>query len=108
MLLTIVKIYPKAEYRDIVVDVFNSLRGPLGSNTECLECSVTVATDGDTEVCYMEKWQTRKAMEQHLRSARFSRVLEAMEYSRQPPELTFFNLTRVGGLDLVEKIRKVQ
>jgi quinol monooxygenase YgiN len=108
MLLTIVKIYPKAEYRDIVVDVFKSLKGPLGSVTECLECSVTVATDGDVEVCYMEKWQTREAMEKHLRSTRFSRVLEAMEYSRQPPELTFFNLTKVGGLDLVEKIREVK
>lgn len=108
MLLTIVKIYPKAEYKDIVVDVFNSLKGPLESVTECLECSVTVAADGDAEVCYLEKWQTREAMEQHLRSSRFSRVLEAMEYSSQPPELTFFNLTRVGGLDIVEQIRKVQ
>ena len=105
MLLTIVKIYPKAEYRDIVVDVFNSLKGPLGSVTECLECSVTVETDGDSEVCYMEKWQTRESLEAHLGSVNFARILQVMEYSIIPPAMNFYVLNEIGGMGLVENIR---
>jgi len=53
----------------------------------------------------MERWRSREALERHLRSPLYCRVLEAMELSRQPPEVEFFAVQDIGGLELVEKAR---
>ena len=105
MYLSVVKIYPLPGSEHTVVDVLESMRGPTATLSGCLGCSVTVEVGEDGAVCYTEQWRTREALDRHLRSSLFGRLLEAMECSRRPPEVEFFEVTEVGGLELVEKVR---
>jgi quinol monooxygenase YgiN len=109
MFVTWIKIAPPAGSRRSVIDILQTLQGPLSAITDCLDCSILseVGQDAgqDGWVCYVEKWRTREALGKHLRSVIFNRVLEAMECSRQPPEVGFFEMTEIGDLNLIEQAR---
>lgn len=109
--ISVIKIYPPVGREQAVVDVLDTLKGPIASHADCLGCSVAVESGAAGEgavVCYTEQWRTRQALDRHLRSPLYGRVLEAMECSAKPPEVDFFEATDVGGLDLVEKARTPQ
>jgi len=107
MYLSMIRIYPAPEHEHAVIDVLDSLKGPITANVDGLACAISVETDGSGAVCYQEKWRTREAFEKHLRSTLFDRVLAAMEFSRQPPDIQFYDVTEAGGLDLVEQARVI-
>ena len=105
MFLSVVKIYPAPGSGHTILDVLESMKGPVATLADCLGCSVTVETGEEGAVCYTEQWRTREALDRHLRSPLYGRVLEAMEFSRTPPEVEFYEVTEVGGLELIEKVR---
>jgi len=106
MFLLLTRIYPSTGNEHTVIDVLDSLKGPISSNNDCLACGISVETDETGAICYLEKWLTREALQQHLRSALFDRVLAAMEFSRQPPDVAFYEVNEIGDLNLVEKVRR--
>lgn len=108
MYFSMIKIYPPPGNEHRVIDVLDSLKGPISAVADCLACSITVETDGTGAVCYSDQWRTREALDKHLRSALFSRLLEAMECSHQSPDIAFYDVTEVGGLKLVEQARANQ
>ncbi|MDX9835237.1 MAG: hypothetical protein RBT36_08505 [Desulfobulbus sp.] len=105
MFLTLITMYPSLKNEAKIVEVLDSMKGPIATNADC-QGILSLVDDGPVRsVCYMERWRTRAAMERHLRSALFCRVLEAMELSRTPPVVEFFDATAIGGLELVQKVR---
>lgn len=105
MLLSIVKIYPPAGVEQSILEVLESMKGPVATLTDCIGCSVMVETGDGGAICYTEQWATREALDRHLRSPLYGRVLETMECSRVPPEVDFYEVIEVGGLELVERVR---
>ena len=105
MIISIIKIYPPTGSEHTIIDVLESVKVAIANLYDCLECSVAVEAGEDDQVCYMEQWRTREALDRHLRSPLYGRVLEAMELSRIPPEVTFFKVSKIGGLELVGRVR---
>lgn len=105
MRLSIIKIYPVLGYVPAVIDVLESMRVALGACAECTTCSVARETGEDGAIIYTEIWSSQEAHENHLRSSVFSRVLEAMEFSRKQPVIDFFTATETGGLEVIERAR---
>ena len=106
MYLAMIKIYPSPEMEPVIIDVLESLRGSNAARADCLDCTITVGTDDERRViCYTEQWSSREALNRHLRSPSYSRVLEAMESSRFPPGVFFYKVNDVGGLEVVELAR---
>jgi len=85
--------------------MLDSMQGLTTTNPDSLGCSLTVEAREGKSICYMERWLTRQALEKHLRSALYSRVLEAMELSSILPRIEFFEAREVGGLDFLEQVR---
>jgi quinol monooxygenase YgiN len=105
MNIAIIKIYPAAGYAPAVVDVLESMKAALGAAADCMGCSVAFETGEDGAIVYTESWASPEAHENHLRSAIFSRVLEAMEFSRKRPVVEFFTVTEAGGMEVIEMAR---
>lgn len=105
MFISVVKIFPPPGRAQAVIEILETLKGPIAAEASCLGCSITVEAGEGGAICYTEQWRTREALDRHLRSPLYSRVLEAMECSYQPPEVDFYEATDVGGLELVEKAR---
>lgn len=106
MYLALIKIYPSPEMEPVIVDVLESLKGPNAANADCLDCTITVGDDDESRViCYTERWRSREALDCHLRSPFYGRILEAMEFSQLPPVALFYEVNDAGGLELVELAR---
>ena len=105
MILSVVRIFPRSGLEHSTVEVLESIKGPIAAIAGCLGCSVAVETGDGGVICYSERWRTREALDRHLRSSLYCRVLEAMECSCRPPEVEFYEVSEVSGLELVEKVR---
>jgi quinol monooxygenase YgiN len=104
MILAMINIFPLPGESKEVIDVFHSIKGPVEALSGCIECSVMVDQD-DRAVCYIEKWQERSAFDRHLSSDLFKRILEIMEHSSIKPNVEFYEINGIGGLEIVEKVR---
>ena len=100
-----IKIFPAPNSGSAIIDVLHSIVGPVDANADCLGCSVTAEMGEGGQILYLEQWRTKQALERHLRSQLFSRVLEAMEFSQVTPEIGFYEVSCVGGMELVELAR---
>ena len=105
MFLSIITIHPFSGDASKIIDVLNSMRGLVAIDADCKGCFLSVEAEERTSICYMERWRTRAALDKHLRSALYCRVLEAMELSRMPPTVEFYEIADIGGLDLIERVR---
>lgn len=100
-----IKIYSSAGHEHNIIEVLHSMKGPMANLVDCLDCFIAVEWGEGSAICYMEKWRSREALDRHLRSPLFCRVLEAMELSRKPPRIDFYEISGIGGMELVENLR---
>lgn len=108
MYIAAIKIYPPTGREQSVIDVLETLRGPVARNADCLGCSLAIEPGEGGAICYTERWRDRAALDRHLQSPLYSRVLEAMECSRQAPGVEFYEVSDSGGLEMVELARNKQ
>jgi quinol monooxygenase YgiN len=106
MILSVIKIFPSPGRGGAIIDVLDSLTGPVSALAGCLGCTLAVEAGEDEVISYTEKWSSRDALDRHLNSGLYGRVLEAMECSCRPPEVEFLEVTDVAGLEMVERVRK--
>ena len=52
-----------------------------------------------------EVWESQAALDAHLRSENFLRVLGAIELSSAPPEVTFDYVSATGGMEVIQRAR---
>lgn len=106
MYLALIKIFPSPMMEPIIIDVLESMKGPNSANADCLNCTITIGTQEESRmICYTEEWRSREALDRHLRSPSYTRILEAMESSQLPPVVLFYETNDVGGLELIELAR---
>ena len=71
----------------------------------CLQCRLIQDQQQPNIVFYHEEWDGWSEIEKHIRSVRFSRILELMELSTVTPELSFFDVNETRGMEYVQKLR---
>jgi quinol monooxygenase YgiN len=79
---------------------------PTSFEPGCLGCRVSTEDDDRLLVRYEEEWATEEAMRLHVRSERFTRILEVLESALEPPEVKFDFVSETRGLDYVEEVRR--
>ena len=53
----------------------------------------------------VERWESQSALEAHLRSEAYRRVLGAVELSGSAPEVSFDYVSATDGIELIERSR---
>lgn len=105
--LSIVRIAPLPEKRREVVNILLSIKGPTQAVPGCLACHVCEEQGEDQTIICVAQWQSQEELFRHIRSHLFTRILEAMELSGSEPEISFFRVSGIRGMDLVEAVRNV-
>ena len=76
----------------------------------CMECRAWTSEDeagpARMTVHYEERWSTEPSIERRVRSEAFTKVLELLEGSVEPPLVEFDFVSRHQGLDYVEAVRR--
>jgi quinol monooxygenase YgiN len=71
----------------------------------CLGGGVFQQVGRPAEILYLEIWNEAEALEAHIRSREFERLLAILETSPVPPSLTFRFVAETRGLAWVEELR---
>ena len=71
----------------------------------CAACDILDEQGPETAIVLLERWETEEALETHLRSEAYRRILGAIELSGGQPDIRFEHVSSSEGLELVERLR---
>ena len=106
MIVGTLRIHPLARRRSEVLEVFQSVQGRVATQPGCLACHVYEEQGQEAAVVLVERWESREALEVHLRSETYRRILSAIELSGAPPEVCFDFVSASEGMSLIERSRE--
>ena len=106
MILSIVKIAPPPEKRKEVLSILRSIRGPVQAISGCLDCRICEVDGDEYEVLFLEHWQSWESFMRHIRSEIYARLLGAMELSMSEPDVSFFEVTEMRGMEILKAVRE--
>ena len=91
-----------------MIDILKNMVALTSAKPDCRCCCVYEQVNDRRAVLYVEKWQTREALERHVQSSMYMRLLTAMELSGEAPEIQFFEVSETKGLEMIEALRGEQ
>ena len=105
MLISTLRFVPSAKRHSEVLEILRSVVGPVESQPGCLSCHIYEEDGPDQATVLCGHWKSSAALQEHILSDLYLRVLAACELSSQPPEFCFHHVSKTQGMDLVQKLR---
>lgn len=100
-----IRILPLPERRAEVLEILQSIQGPVIAQPGCASCSIYEEQGPAQAVVLVESWETREALERHLRSEAYRLILGAVELSHDQPEVRFDHVSATEGIELITRAR---
>jgi quinol monooxygenase YgiN len=72
----------------------------------CAACDIYDEQGPEAAIVFVERWESDAALDAHLRSEAYRRVLAAIELSGGRPEIRFEHVSVSEGIELIERSRK--
>jgi quinol monooxygenase YgiN len=104
-IFSVIRIKPIPEKRKEILCIFRSVKGPILAKSGCLDCIISEEDGEEGAILFMEQWQSWEDFTRHIRSEIYSKILEAMELSRQMPNVSFFEVSAIKGMELLSAVR---
>jgi quinol monooxygenase YgiN len=104
MIVGTLRILPPPDRRAEVLEILRSVQGPVLAQPGCAACHI-YEEQGAEAVVLVEMWESQAALETHIRSEAYRRVLGAIELSGGPPEVRFDHVSATEGMELIERSR---
>jgi len=105
MIISLLTIRPLPDKQQAVIEIRMSVQTITRLKPGCVSCEIYEVDKHGEKILYIEKWQTKEDMHEHVRSKLYLRVLSAMEFSNEPPEISFHEGSETKGIELIEAIR---
>jgi quinol monooxygenase YgiN len=106
MVIGTVRILPPPDRHAAVLEVLRSVQGPVRAQPGCAACDIYEEQGPEPAVVFVERWETDAALEAHLRSDMYRRILGAIELSSDKPEIRFEHVSASEGMELIERLRR--
>src|SRR5688572_30158716 len=107
MVVGTLRILPSSDHRPQVLEILRSVQGPVLSQRGCAAFHIYEEQGGEGGVVLVERWLSEAALEEHLRSESYRRILGAIELSGAPPEVRFDHVLGTEGLELIRRVRNL-
>jgi len=105
MIVGTLRILPLPNRRIEVLEILRSVQGPVLAQPGCAACHIYEEQGPEPAVAFVERWESREALEAHLRSEMYRRVLGALELSGGRPDIRFEEVSASEGMELIERSR---
>ena len=105
MIVGTLRIRPAPHRHAEVLEIFQAVQGPVLAQPGCVACHIYEEPGPARAIVLVERWESQAALEAHLRSEAYRRILGAIELSGGPPEVCFDYVSATEGMDLIERSR---
>ena len=106
VVFSVIRLFPSQKQRTELVEILRSVQDLTRPLPGCLGCWLSEQDYLHNHVRYTEQWESEEALNEHIRSDLYSRVLAAMELSKKAPEVRFYFSMEAKGFELIENIRR--
>jgi quinol monooxygenase YgiN len=89
------------------MEVLRSIQGPVLAQPGCKAYHIYNEQGQEPAVVLVERWESKSALEAHIRSEIYRRILGAIELAGGPPEMSFEVVSGREGMELVERLRRM-
>jgi len=90
MFLALIKLRPIPGRREEIVELLRSLQKHATLMSACRDCLILEERGGEeAAILYLERWESRTALNRHVQSRRYLQLLYAMDLADKPPEISF-------------------
>lgn len=105
MIISSVRFMPSARRHAELLEILRTVVGPAESQPGCLSCQIYEGDGPDQATILCGHWKSPAALQEHVRSDLYLRVLAACELSNQLPEFCFHHVSKSQGMELVHQLR---
>ena len=105
MIIGTVRILPSPERRADVLEVLRSVQGRVQDQPGCASCRIYEEDDPESAIVLVERWASDEALQTHLRSDIYLRILGAIELSASQPDISFEHVMATEGIEVIERSR---
>jgi quinol monooxygenase YgiN len=105
MIIGTVRILPSPERRADVLEVLRSVQGRVQDQPGCAACRIYQEDDPESAILFVERWASDEALQTHLRSDIYQRILGAIELSASLPDISFEHVSATEGIEMIERSR---
>ncbi len=105
MIIASIKIDPMPDKRQAVIEILASVQTITSLKPGCIHCDIFRDYGDGGKILYIEKWEAKEDMYRHIQSNLYLRILTAIEFSSEPPEVCFCDDSGTSGIELIEAIR---
>jgi quinol monooxygenase YgiN len=105
VVLSKLRLFPAPEQRRQILEALRSVQGPTQAEPSCSAAQVYEEDAPGAAILYVEEWDSELEFQAHVRSDLYRRILAAIDLSKSAPEVCFYRVSEVEGLELLQKIR---
>jgi quinol monooxygenase YgiN len=105
MVVGTLRILPLSNRRGEVLEVLRGIQGPALAQPGCASCHIYEEQEPERAIVLVERWESEAALEAHIRSEDYRRILDALELSGSAPEVCFDHVAASEGMELIERTR---
>ena len=105
MIIATLRMFVPPEKRDDVLRTLRLLMGPTRAQLSCISCRLYQEVEDANLISFIQEWNSWEALETHIRSNDYRKVLSVMELASEPPEIKFVEALKTDGIELIKEIR---
>jgi len=94
------------DQRKNFLDAARLVVGPTRVQPGCISCRFYQDLDDPDAVFLIEEWETRKELDNHIKSDRYRIVLSLLDMSEKPPEFRLSTISETEGMEALEAVRE--
>ena len=105
MVIATLRMSVPVENQDDVLKTLRMVMGPTRAQLRCISCQLYQDVEDKNLVYLIQEWESQEALDDHIRSDHYRKVLAVMELASEPPEIRFITATHTAGMELIERLR---
>ena len=106
MIQAIMKITFSPESRPKALELINAIIERIRVSPGCISYGVYQELMGKNSLTILEQWQSKADLDRFICSDEYRSILALMELANQSPEILFYELSKIGGMEVIENLRK--
>lgn len=106
MIVGTLRIVPPPKRRVEVLEILRSIQGPVLAQPGCAACHIYEEQGPEPAIVLVERWESEAALDVHIRSEAYRRILGALELSGAAPAVRFDHVSASEGMELIERSRR--
>ena len=105
MIVGTLRIRPMPQRRGELLEILRSVQSRVLAQPGCVSFQIYEEHDAEAAIVLVERWESEAALDQHIRSEAYRRILGAIELSSDAPEIRFESVSATEGIEKIERAR---